>query len=379
MSTIQIKSSLTGGNVPSALLDGELAINEVDELLFYMNSSGVIRGVSFDPVAGTNILINGGMELDREHSGSAVAISNSVSRYVVDQWEVGYIHTAGTAVFSANQNAIPGTAPGNNLTNGLRIIATTGLTTPSSGDYAAAWQPVEGYRWEKLNYGTSIARPVSFGFYVYSTVTGTASVAIRNAATTRSYVTNFTVTAANTLQWVVVTIPGDQAGTWNGGFNQAANIVWCFASGTAFKTTANTWTTGNFFATSANTNFFSTNGNQVIVTGATLVQGSYMPPVARAGLLLRSTDEDLRLSQRYYEQVATIVRDQNSTGFHSQWISFVATKRVSPTVSLIGIAGGGSIPGFGVFNQNTDGAEITFTSGAPGSYLFSTIVADARM
>lgn len=54
MPTVQIKYSTTAGNEPTSLLNGQLAINIADSILYWKDSGGVIRSFAFlDPVAPT--------------------------------------------------------------------------------------------------------------------------------------------------------------------------------------------------------------------------------------------------------------------------------------------------------------------------------------
>lgn len=342
MSTVQLKSSTTLGNIPLGLTQGEVAINLADEIFFYKNSSGVTRAFGLpaplEMQTQLGLQINGGMEFDRQNSGSAVAIPNSSLTYVVDQWQFGYVHTANSAVFSANQSSI--SSLGNNLNNGLRSVSTTALTIPGTGDYALFQQPIEGYRLERMNFGLSNAMPLSIGIWIFATATGTGSYTIRNSAFTRSYVSNFTITSSNTWQWVPITIPGDITGTWLTGFNTGIVIGFCFCCGATYQTTAGGgWVSGNFMGTSANTNFFSSNGNVVVITGLTILPGANMPPVARTGMLLRSSDEELRLVMRYWERGNQPLRNMPfglGVTQASDIISYMAPKRVTPSINMTG-------------------------------------------
>jgi hypothetical protein len=373
-STIQIKRSSTAGNVPSTLQDGELAINEADEVLFYKNVGGIIQRMSLpsaplDALASTGFQINGNMEVDQEHQGAAVAVSNGSGPYIVDQWQASFIHTANTAAFQAGQT--PATGPNLNGT-GLYLRSNTALVSPNIGDYAVLQQPVEGYRWGRLNYGLSSAHNVSIGFWFWGSVAGTGSVAIRNAANTRSYVTNFTTSLGGIWNWVTVTIPGDQVGTWLGGSSIGAYISFCFVGGSTFRTAANAWFGGNAFATAQNTNFFATNGNQVIITGVVILSGPNMPSVSRAGLLLRPSTEELSLCQRYLWSsvasafsVSAIGNAFSPSCYIGNSFLFPVKMRANPTVTLVGI---------GVWPVANVSQPVCWASSADGFSLYALSV-----
>ena len=87
------------------------------------------------------------------------------------------------------------------------------------------------------------AKNVSLSFTVYTTVAGTYAGSIRNGVADRSYVFTYNVPSVLTFTNIVVTIPGDVAGTWlvNGntiamivGFNLGCGPAWV-------ATAANTW------------------------------------------------------------------------------------------------------------------------------------------
>jgi hypothetical protein len=398
MATIKLKRSATPGNVPT-LSDGEFAINTADEILYYRNAAGTVKGMSLpsaglDGLASTALQINGAMEIDQIHQGASVVLTNGAIQYAIDQWQVAYHHTANTAVFSTQQVSTGGAAPlGTNLTYGLRLLASTALTSPSSGDFVFYRHPVEGWRWERLCWGLSMARSISIGFWVYSDVAATGSLAIRNAANNRSYVTNFTVAASATKQWVTMTIPGDQAGVWVGGNVLAAEIDIVFACGSQYQApTANTWLAGNYIATSANTNFYPTNGNSVVITGFTMLVGNNMPLAANMGLLMRPTSEEISLCQRYYWTTlgtvytcAVIGNSFTTSGYIGGSFIFPVEMRASPTVSVVGAWNLVNVQAPVAWLSSQNGFSLyALAIGAVNAYYYQNgpttgIVADARM
>lgn len=118
---------------------------------------------------------------------------------------------------------------------------------------------IEGSRTADLLWGTSAAKDavVRFGF---SGPAGTYAAVIRNQASDRSYIREFTVSGgdANTDTVQTVTFPGDTSGTWDtdNTLSHAFSVV--VATGTTFHTTANAWQAGNFIGTSATTNGMGT-------------------------------------------------------------------------------------------------------------------------
>jgi len=177
------------------------------------------------------------------------------------------------------------------------LVCTTGTADASiaSGDfYFPHLHRIEGFNIADLGWGTANAQSVTLSFWVRSNVTGTYPAAIRNSDATRSYVATFTVNAANTYEYKTVTIPGDTSGTWvtNNGTGMQLSIG--AIAGTAAQTTANAWAAGNFYTTSACTNWMATTANTFFLSGVQLEKGSTATPFE-----FRSIGQELALCRRY--------------------------------------------------------------------------------
>jgi hypothetical protein len=257
-------------------------------------------GAPLDALMHNNMIINGAMEVSQENGSTLLTLSSGSTRYIVDQWYGSYVSSA--AVVKCQQAT--GTYPVG--PNAFMMQATTAFaSSPAAGDIANFGQTIEGYRWQKTNSGSSAfgSLSVTIGFWITATVAGTFAVGIRNAAGTRSYVTDVVYTTAGAWQWCTVTIPVDTAGTWVTGNVGAALLNFCFNAGSTFRATVNTWAAGNFLGTSSTTNFFATANNAVYITGVVAVVGTSLPaPGSIASYsLTRPFDEEFRLCQRYLE------------------------------------------------------------------------------
>jgi hypothetical protein len=312
-----------------------------------------------------NIVINGAFEVCQFNTpGTQITLTTGGGPYLQDQWQILYVHGANTAVMKAT----PAIANGAPVGATLQLTSTTALTAPAAGDLAMFYQPIEGYRMQRLGWGTAAAQPVSIGFWVYATITGTAYVAIRNATAARSYAAPFTVNTANTWQWVTVTIPGDTAGTWPSGTAASATLSFCFVAGATYQIAANTWTAGNGISASGNTNFFATNNNLVYIAGVVMVQGNEAPSSAQALYGLRLYAEELQLCQRYYE-IGTEPYLWLGGGFTSTSgygsLQFQVTKRTAATMTATSwtyFSGGGAAAVTPTISGGTTQATWTATA-----------------
>jgi hypothetical protein len=256
--------------------------------------------VSPDIISG--IQINGAMEVNQFNVvGNYIAIPQNVATYAIDQWVVA---CSSSATMRAMQNNAPNSTPTGIYSLSLLPSAPQ---TMGAGDVTHLFQPVEGTRWRRLNWSQFLSGAVTpasltIGFWVQcnaGNVSRTFSVAVRNAAGNRSYVTNVTINAPVTWEYKTVTIPPDTGATWVSDNTLAAFVSFVFGCGTTWQTTANTWQAGNFLGTSANQNFFTNSGDNVAITGVVMLAGTIAPTAAQS-VNIRSYAEELMLCQRYF-------------------------------------------------------------------------------
>ncbi len=112
-----------------------------------------VGGATYDPLAQSNILINGGMEIDQANAGAATPANG----YAVDGWQV---LKSGTMVVSAQQ--VADAPPG--FSNSLKVTVGTAEASLSAGNYVQIYQAVEGFRTSRLQFGTAGALSVALGF-----------------------------------------------------------------------------------------------------------------------------------------------------------------------------------------------------------------------
>ena len=159
--------------------------------------------------------------------------------------------TNGTMVATIGKVAVVNTPMVGSL-DACKLNVTT-LASVGAGDSLSVQRRIEGTFFRRCNFGTAAAATVYVSFWAEASATGTFSVSLRNGAAARSYVTNFTITAANTRQLFQVTIPGDTSGTWATDTTNGAFLDITAAVGATFQTTAGAWQAGNFFGTSSAT------------------------------------------------------------------------------------------------------------------------------
>lgn len=259
-----------------------------------------IYAASTDALAYNNIPINPFHNISQENGTTSVSVSNT-TKYISDQWQVAFVGTslAGTGqVVSAPFTSYPA------ILYGLQLTTTTAKASLSAGDYIFASQPIEGQRVAKLGWGTSQAQAISIGKLMRSSIALTGYISVRNGATNRSYLKQFTL-AANTDTYVSIIIPGDTSGTWATDNTLGLTVTFCFGAGSTYQSTANAWQAGNYMAASDVTNLGATNGNNVIGSGLVVLPAlsssiADAPGIADLVRFRRHPHDELSTCQRYF-------------------------------------------------------------------------------
>jgi hypothetical protein len=301
-----------------------------------------------------NRIINGDMRIDQRNAGAAVTI-NGFAVYPVDRFQGSVRPATGTATAQKVSDAPSG------FVESLRLTQAS-VTAQASDDIYGLIQKIEGYNVADLNFGSASAKTFTLSFWVKSSVTGSFGLALQNInATRRSYVTTYTVNAANTWEQKTITVAGDTSGTWETTNSTGLTVQWDLGSGSDYQTsTLNAWQTANVFQASGATRWIATAGASWQITGVQLEAGSVATPFER-----RPFGTELALCQRYFQKLNALTTNNNRIAFGlADSTSRVRTAiplpvelRAAPTVSATTLA------------LTPVGAAITSVSGVDGSCL----------
>ena len=271
-----------------------------------------------------NRIINGDMRIDQRNAGASVTPTDS--QYLVDRW-LGLQAVA--SKYSAQQNAGSVTPPAG-FSN---YLGATSLSSYSVGatDYFGLRQNIEGFNIVDLAWGTANAQPITFSFWVRSSLTGTFGGALQNAAATRYYAFSYPISAANTWEYKTVTIAGDTSGTWAKNNTIGLSLTFGLGVGSTYSIAAGSWgSTGALSATGA-TSVVGTSGATFYITGVSLVKGSTALPWE-----FRSYGQELALCERYFEagssDCAGAYISAAGVSIYGA-IGFSTKKRATPTMS----------------------------------------------
>jgi hypothetical protein len=282
-----------------------------------------------------NRIINGAMVIDQRNAGASVTPTNG--QYSVDRWNA---YLSQSSKFTLQQST---TAP-TGFINSLLATSSSAYTV-LTGDYFTINQAIEGLNISDLAWGTANAATITLSFWVRSSLTGTFGGALQNNGSSRSYPFSFTINSANTFEQKTITITGDQSGTWATNTGTGILVRFSLGAGATYSGTVNTWASANYVQPTGATSVVGTNGATFYITGVQLEKGS-----TATSFDYRPYGTELALCQRYFEKssaqatailtasdanfLITNLYNNIATGNYYATVTFVVTKRASPTIVL---------------------------------------------
>lgn len=203
-----------------------------------------------------------------------------------------------------------------------RVTVNTADAAVAIGESVAQVTRLRGYDIVKY-----IGNTFTVNFKAKVPVAGIHCVALKNSGNDRSYVAEINFPTANVLQDCSFTVTGGliTTGTWNYTTGIGLSIAFCNLAGSTFQTTANTWATGNFFATANQVNDTATVGNVFELENVRINLGTI------AGNNESSFDDDFRQAQKYYNQTVVATGTLYATTGSVVYSSFAAMNS-TPTI-----------------------------------------------
>lgn len=239
-----------------------------------------------------NYLYNGDMEIWNE--GTAL-VAPSSNNHGAEGFRPILTLTDGVANVNRSTSVPTVSSTVKAFNYSYEVDITTADATIAAGQRAEIQHYIEGNNFKNIH-----QKQVTLSFWVYATKTGTSCVFFRNSAGDRSYIAEYTISSSNTWEFKTVTLNLDTSGTWLTTIGVRGLIVgWALATGSTYQTTAGSWQSGDYFATSNQVNHFDSTSNFFRITGVKLNIGS----TATAFTLMGGSAEGERsITQRYYQK-----------------------------------------------------------------------------
>ena len=294
-----------------------------------------------------NRIINGAMVIDQRNAGAAVTVNNN-QQYPVDRF---IVQSSTSTQFTAQQSTTAPTGFYNSL-----LITTS---SANASGFNAVWQRIEANNTNDFGLGTASASTFTVSFWVRSSVTGTFGFYLQNNASSYSYVTTYTINAANTFEYKTITVTGPTAGTWLTTNNCSLQVAWSLGGTGGTTSTLGSWQSANVYNATGSTGIYNTASATFYITGVQLEAGTAASPFE-----YRQYGTELALCQRYFAKTfpQTVAPanglgtnyflgySPNSTNPHTI-LKFPVTMRSAPTCTLFNDRSGGTA---GQWTNNTN-------------------------
>lgn len=222
--------------------------------------------------------------------------------YSADRW---LYHKVGTMVHTVSRDTdVPTQVESDHYSNySLKIDCTTVDSSIAAADLCAIQQRIEGY-----NFAPFVGKTATLSFWVKATKIGTYCVAFVNSGADRSYVSEYTVNQVDTWEKKTISLDFDYSGgTWDYTNGIGIQIKWALAAGSNSHTTADTWQSGNYIATSNQVNACDNTANNFFLSKVRFEMGSVATPFE-----YRSIQEEIALCQRYFQKSYDFTTDPGS-------------------------------------------------------------------
>ena len=249
-----------------------------------------------------NIVINGDMAINQRY-GSAAFTRTNQGGYGLDRYELAQVGTTGSP--SSQVERVADAPAGSGFYYSQKVTVVSAASGYAVSDHNLLQTKFEGLNTKHLLWGTSDAKTCTVSFWVKSSVTGTFSYYCidGDASGGASYIAPFTISAANTWEKKIITIPGPTSGgvsEFPVDNSRSLYTGWNLGVGSNHQNaTTNAWVYGTSTwanSTSSMVKLMDTVNATFQVTGHQFEIGSVATDFEH-----RPYGEELKLCERYYQ------------------------------------------------------------------------------
>ena len=309
-----------------------------------------------------NMVVNGSMNI-AQRSVSETGLGGSSGYFTLDRFKATVTSSGRFTMAQTAITDLPGFA------NALHLDCTTADTSIAADENLVIQHKFEGQDLQRLQKGTSSAKPVTVSFYAKANAAFTFVVELYDLDNTRNITQKFITSTSWTRH--TLTFPGDTSGAFDDDNAASMNLSFWLHAGTTFGGTGgtfvdNTWgTPTNANRTSGISSFFSSTDNDLKITGVQMELGEQATPFEH-----RSFADELARCQRYtYVPTKTLGLTGQSGGFLGR-VVYPVTMRSAPALTLTASAGYDNSNAFG---NSPEANEFTITNVNSGNGVsFST-------
>lgn len=319
-------------------------------------------------ISGKNFIIGGNFDTNPWQEGTTFP-STSTGTDTADMWKWAQ---SGIGIVDVDKVSDAPTVAqvGFKATNCLEIAVTTLDATIGSSDNYRIRTLIEGYDWAQIAQNDFV-----ISFWHKHTKTGTYCVSFRNSGADRSFVSEYTQSVSDTWEEATIKVTASpSAGSWNYTNGIGILVSFALATGGDSQTTADSWNTGSFTATSNQVNAMDSTSNRFRIDLVNVEKGEVVTDLER-----KSRSEVLALCQRHFEKnynigvtpaTVTAVGAYNVTcngTSHFETVEMSVGKRATPTITLYNQNDGAT----GSWRDQSASADITVAATNVGDSAFT--------
>ena len=303
------------------------------------------------PGGSKNLIINGSMTIAQRGSQTSVGASDG-DRTACDMWKVskrgspeGRVTATQTADTNMNLN-------GHEYT--CKLDTTTAESAVASTEALTLSQAIEAQNLQGLKYGTANAEAITLSFWFSSPKTGIHCASLYLSDTGYSQVKEFTIASANTWEYFSLTFSANTSQKINNDTGSGMVVSFPLIAGSNFQVSADTWASGEDFATSNQQNLLDNTSNNVSLAGCQLEIGSVGTSFAYEDIATT-----FNKCLRYFEYQPYVVNTfaaigfSNTTTSHQCALQFTEKRLSAPTIA---------VSTAGQWEVNRQGTDQTCTS-----------------
>jgi hypothetical protein len=297
------------------------------------NTDGTCTANITNNLSNRNLIINGAMQVAQRGTPLTVNANLARGKTCADLWEISS-DTNGTAVFSSSKS----TDTPNGFGSSLKLDVTTADTSIAADVGTRFLQRFEGQNLQAFKKGSSDALQFTLSFYVKSPKTGTHCIELLDIDNNRSVSATYTISQADTWQYVTNTFPADTTGALDNDNAQSFIVLWWLAAGSNYSSgTLNTTWNARVEANRAvgQVNVTDNTANNFYITGVQLEVGSTATEFEH-----RSFGQELALCQRYLYITngggCGVGVGGGSNAVHRCQMNLPVTMRAAPSVTMNG-------------------------------------------
>ena len=237
-----------------------------------------------------NIIINGNFNI-WQRGTSFAAIANAT--YAPDRF---FYEKTGAMVHTITRDADVPTQAQSGLKSlySMKVDCTTVDASIAAGDFCNLVQRIEGYNFSQLEGNTG-----TISFWVKATKTGTYCVSVISGSSDRSYVSEYTVSVADTWEKKTATIVFNYSGGgWNYSTGIGLQVKWALATGSNYQGVADTWNSAQDTGTSNQVNACDSTSNNFFLSQVQLEVSPTATPFEH-----KTYGQELYECKRYFRHV----------------------------------------------------------------------------